>query len=80
MTGLGKFDIIFCRNVLIYFDEKTKGQVLAKMAAQLEPDGFLFLGGAETVLGISDAFKPVPDKRGLYAKSDSQHVIKPPKP
>ena len=80
MTGLGKFDIIFCRNVLIYFDEKTKGQVLAKMAAQLEPDGFLFLGGAETVLGISESFKPVPDKRGLYAQSASAHVVKPVKP
>jgi chemotaxis protein methyltransferase CheR len=74
MTGLGQFDIIFCRNVLIYFDEATKGDVLNRMAAQLAPDGFLFLGGAETVLGITEAFKPIPNKRGLYAKTGSIHL------
>jgi chemotaxis protein methyltransferase CheR len=74
MTKFGKFDIIFCRNVLIYFDEKTKGKVLENMARQIEDDGFLFLGGAETVLGITDAFKPVPDKRGIYAVSKSPHL------
>lgn len=74
MTKLGTFDVIFCRNVLIYFDEATKGMVLGNMAKQLEKDGFLFLGGAETVLGITDAFKPVPDRRGLYAAKDSAHL------
>jgi chemotaxis protein methyltransferase CheR len=76
MTRLGMFDVIFCRNVLIYFDEITKGGVLEKMAVQLEKDGFLFLGGAETVLGITEAFKPVPDKRGLYATEGSPHLQK----
>ncbi|MCB9982391.1 MAG: protein-glutamate O-methyltransferase CheR [Rhodospirillales bacterium] len=74
MTRLGTFDIIFCRNVLIYFDEPTKGMVLGNMAKQIEKDGFLFLGGAETVLGITDAFKPVPDRRGLYAVVESPHL------
>lgn len=74
MSGLGKFDIIFCRNVLIYFDESTKRNVLERMAAQLEPDGFLFLGGAETVLGVTDVFVPLPDKRGLYVHKDSIHL------
>lgn len=74
MTGLGKFDIIFCRNVLIYFDEETKTSVFEKMAGQLEKDGFLFLGGAETVLGITDLFKPVPGQRGLYAMEGSPHL------
>jgi len=74
MAGLGTFDIIFCRNVLIYFDDQTKTDVLTRMAKQLAPDGFLFLGGAETVLGITDLFAPVPDKRGLYALKNGPHL------
>jgi chemotaxis protein methyltransferase CheR len=69
MNRMGTFDIIFCRNVLIYFDEKTKGGILGKMEKQLEKDGFLLLGGAETVLGITDKFSPMPEKRGLYIKN-----------
>lgn len=63
---LGQFDIVFCRNVLIYFDQPTKTKVLAGIADQLVPDGTLFLGGAETVLGITDRFEPVPAQRGIY--------------
>lgn len=69
MNRMGQFDIIFCRNVLIYFDEKTKAGILGKMEKQLEKDGFLLLGGAETVLGITDKFVPMPEKRGLYIKN-----------
>lgn len=72
----GKFDLIFCRNVLIYFDETTKADILERLAAQLEPDGFLFLGGAETVLGITDVFVPMPNVRGLYVLKDSPHLKK----
>ena len=75
-TALGKFDLIFCRNVLIYFDEPTKSDILQRLARQLEPDGFLFLGGAETVLGITDAFEPMPGVRGLYVLKDSPHLQK----
>ncbi len=74
MSKLGTYDIIFCRNVLIYFDEETKGKILGDMAGHIEKDGFLFLGGAETVLGITDAFKPVPGQRGLYAVEGSEHL------
>lgn len=63
---LGKFDIIFCRNVLIYFDQPTKKEVLDRMANTMNPEGALFLGGAETVLGISDKFKPMAGARGVY--------------
>ncbi len=74
MIKLGSFDVIFCRNVLIYFDEQTKSMVLNNMSKQIEKDGFLFLGGAETVLGITDSFKPIPGKRGLYAVDGSEHL------
>jgi len=63
---LGKFDVVFCRNVLIYFDQETKKQVLERIARMLPEDGVVFLGGAETVLGITDKFEPVPGQRGIY--------------
>jgi chemotaxis protein methyltransferase CheR len=64
--GLGVFDVIFCRNVLIYFDVDVKRNVLSALAQALKPDGFLFLGGAETVLGLSDVFEPLDDIPGTY--------------
>jgi len=63
---LGTFDIIFCRNVLIYFDQPTKSRLFAGLAKAIEPDGVLVLGAAETVIGLSDAFRPWPEHRGLY--------------
>ena len=63
---LGSFDVVFCRNVLIYFDQDTKIKVLNRIARQMPADGYLVLGAAETVIGLTDAFKPVPDQRGLY--------------
>jgi chemotaxis protein methyltransferase CheR len=65
-SHLGTFDVIFCRNVLIYFDQDTKTDIFARLAKALEADGALALGAAESVVGISDAFKPYPERRGLY--------------
>jgi chemotaxis protein methyltransferase CheR len=65
-SHLGSFDVIFCRNVLIYFDQDTKTGIFERMAKMLEADGVLLLGAAESVVGISDAFKPYPERRGLY--------------
>ena len=65
-SHLGTFDVIFCRNVLIYFDQETKTGIFDRMAKVLEPDGVLALGAAESVVGISDTFKPYPERRGLY--------------
>jgi chemotaxis protein methyltransferase CheR len=65
-SALGSFDVVFCRNVLIYFDQDSKTAVLDRIARQMPDDGFLVLGAAETVIGLTDAFKPLTDKRGLY--------------
>jgi len=64
--SLGKFDIVYCRNVLIYFDQETKGRVLDGISTIMPDDGVLYLGGAETVLGLTDKFHPVIAHRGLY--------------
>jgi chemotaxis protein methyltransferase CheR len=71
-SHLGVFDIIFCRNVLIYFDQDTKTNVFGRLARMIEPDGFLMLGAAETVVGLTEAFKPYPDKRGLYSPNTAR--------
>jgi len=63
---LGTFDVIFCRNVLIYFDMEAKVDVLDRLGRIIEPDGFLALGAAETVVGVTNSFGPYPDRRGLY--------------
>ena len=65
-TLFGQFDVVFCRNVLIYFDQATKGTVLERMSRILPADGFLYLGGAETVIGITDKFQSLAEQRGIY--------------
>jgi len=74
---LGTFDVIFCRNVLIYFDQETKVNIFERLARVIEPDGFMVLGAAESVVGISDAFKPHPERRGLY-RPNTIRTAKPP--
>ena len=69
-TPLGQFDIVFCRNVLIYFDQPTKSGVLERLARQIPDDGYLTLGAAETVVGLTDCLMPVPEKRGLYMPAE----------
>ena len=63
---LGKFDIIFCRYVTIYFSEKLKDEVLSKMAMCLEPSGVLFLGGSELFQNYREYFELVEYKGGVY--------------
>ena len=69
-SQLGTFDVIFCRNVLIYFDQDTKISIFNRLARQSEPDGFLVLGAAETVVGLTDTFRPIAERRGLYKPND----------
>ena len=65
-SHLGTFDLVFCRNVLIYFDQETKTAVLDRIARVLDREGYLVLGAAETVVGLTESFKPLADRRGLY--------------
>jgi chemotaxis protein methyltransferase CheR len=78
-SQLGTFDVIFCRNVLIYFDQDTKINIFNRLAKATEADGFLVLGAAETVVGLTDVFKPYPERRGLYRPSGARAApAKPP--
>lgn len=70
LGGVGRFDAIFCRNVLIYFDAPTKTRVLEALCRQLAPDGVLYLGGAETVIGLTDRLLPISGERGAYAPAE----------
>jgi chemotaxis protein methyltransferase CheR len=57
--GMGPFDVVFCRNVLIYFDTETKKKILGAIRSTIQPGGYLALGGAETSVLVSDLFERV---------------------
>lgn len=86
MKLLGRFDIVFCRNVLIYFDQPTKARVLDSISQLMPDDGVLYLGGAETVLGITERFKATAGQRGIYelankgAAANQPAAASPPRP
>lgn len=65
---LGKFDIIFCRNVLIYFSPEMKAKVLNQMAASLNPGGYLLLGASESLTGLTDKFEMIRCNPGIIYK------------
>lgn len=70
-TGMGPFDIVYCRNVLIYFDEPTKRAILERVRQTLTDDGYLVLGAAESVFGVTDSFVPLEGARGIYQRRKS---------
>lgn len=74
LSLFGVFDIVFCRNVLIYFDVETKGKVLAAIRNQTAADGYLVLGAAETVMGITEMFVASPGSPGLYQPAAPRRV------
>ncbi|MBL4865105.1 MAG: protein-glutamate O-methyltransferase CheR [Pseudomonadales bacterium] len=66
---LGKFDIIFCRNVLIYFSSDFKADILTRMHACIKPGGYLFLGGSESLHGLTDIYEMVQTHPGLVYRA-----------
>ena len=69
--SLGRFDLVLCRNVLIYFNDATKQDVLTRIGESMMRDGYLILGGAETALGLTQQFATHRDERGVYVRADS---------
>jgi chemotaxis protein methyltransferase CheR len=67
---LGNFDVVFCRNVLIYFDLETKTSVMSKISKSMADDAVLFLGSSESTIGITKDFWPVKAGRGVYKHMD----------
>jgi len=65
-AALGRFDIVFCRNVLIYFSADVKQRILQQIAGQLQPNGVLFLGASESISSASDTYSMVKCQPGLY--------------
>lgn len=68
-AALGKFDIVFCRNVLIYFNAELKRQILQKIHASLKPQGILFLGSSEGLAGAADLFEMVRCEPGILYRA-----------
>lgn len=68
-SSLGRFDVIYCRNVLIYFDAARKTDILMRMSRQLTPDGFLLLGASESLIGLKTDLAALPDHRAVYTRA-----------
>ncbi len=69
LSGLGRFDVIFCRNVLIYFDQATKARTLEAASRLLSPEGAVYLGAAETILGMNVGLSPAPGGHGIFHRT-----------
>lgn len=72
----GRFDLVLCRNVLLYFPTANRSQALENIASALAPDGALMLGAGETVLGYSERFEILPGVRSLYRQAPAEPVRK----
>ncbi len=70
----GPFDVVFLRNVLIYFDLATKRDVLRRVQSVLRPGGFLFLGAAETTIGIDDGWERIPVGRSSVYRLNARRA------
>jgi chemotaxis protein methyltransferase CheR len=71
---LGKFDVIFCRNVLIYFAPQLKRDIIMRMSQALNPGGYLFLGAAESISNYSDAFEMLRLDGGIAYRLKSRNA------
>jgi chemotaxis protein methyltransferase CheR len=72
--ALGPFDLILCRNVLIYQDIGRKREIVAKLRSRLNPRGHLILGAAESMLGVSDDFELVRAANATFYRAQAQHL------
>jgi chemotaxis protein methyltransferase CheR len=70
--ALGKFNMIFCRNVLIYFSPERKRDILARMSRALQPGGYLLLGASESITGYSDEFEMLRTPHGILYRLRSK--------
>ncbi|GII26137.1 CheR family methyltransferase [Planosporangium mesophilum] len=77
LPPMPQFDIVFLRNVLIYFDVETKRQVLARTSGVMRPDGWLFLGSAETTIGIDDRFERIAAGRSSAYRLRGTNITSP---
>jgi chemotaxis protein methyltransferase CheR len=68
----GRFDILLCRNVLLYFSAAARREAFTRLASAAAPDAVLMLGAGETVIGQTDAFVSDPDCRGLYLPAPAE--------
>lgn len=71
--GRTPFDLVLCRNVLLYFDRETRGAAFARLASALMPDGFLMLGAGETVIGQTDRFAPTSKRASFFELAQPAH-------
>ncbi len=75
MTGLGPFDIIFCRNVAIYFNEDVKRDLFNRLSERLTPDGYLFVGSSESLANLDPRFIPQHHCRSIFYQPNRQSVM-----
>lgn len=71
-----RFDLVLCRNVLLYFDQPTRERAFARLSSAMAHDGFLMLGAGETVVGQTSAFQASPERASLYQlrSADGVHM------
>lgn len=71
--GRVPFDLVLCRNVLLYFDRTTRSEAFARLAGAVQPDGFLMLGAGETVIGQTDRFMPTAKRASFFEPLSPLH-------
>lgn len=74
-SHLGRFDVIFCRNVLFYFDRPDKEKILKNISQVTNEGAMLFLGAAETTIGVSQDFMPHPNHKSIFVRTDQKGLF-----